>query len=147
MCMSSVLFTTGLAPNSDGDWVGVGYKAIPNTFILDKSGRVNFSNGRMRRKNWSARWANAFKNHNKFSNLAVDYTTIKSGNGIHYPRAFHIFTKLEDARRYGESTKDIIVKVEYKNVLAAGRNNTSWSAGTSGPCVIAQYMRIVEVVK
>ncbi len=142
MCMSSVFFTTGLKPNVDGDWVGVGYKSIPEVYILDKTGRVNFSKAKMKLKNWSTKWANAFKNHNKYSNLSI-----KSSNGIFYPKAFHIFTKLEDARKYGEGVNNIVVRVEYKNVLAAGRNSTSYSQRTSGPCVIAQYMRIVEVIK
>lgn len=146
MCMSSVLFTTNLKPNKDGDWVGVGYKSIPATAILDKNGRVNFSKQKMRHKNWSTKWANAFETHSIYSSTKFDYRAIKSSKGTQYPRAFHIFTKLEDAKTYGSGYDSVIVKVEYKNVLAAGRNSTSYVSGT-GPCVIAQYMRIVEVVK
>lgn len=63
--------------------------------------------------------------------------------GRYWP-GFHIFLKEDDADVY-YSGFGIVVKVEYAEVTDFGFNETDNSIG-EGPCVVARYMRIVEIV-
>lgn len=143
MCMSSIKFMLNLRPNDDGDFVGVGFKSLPSNFILDKTGRINYAKKNMKKRQWSKNWKDAFSHSGP--------TTIKASRGGWYQRGFHIFLNMEDARKYESS--GVLVRVEFKNVLAFGNNPVrsyqfwpfSYSVNTYGPCIISQYMRIVEV--
>jgi hypothetical protein len=60
--------------------------------------------------------------------------------GKYWP-GFHIFTEQEDAENYYQS--GLTIMVEYAEVTDFGRNETG---SGDGPCVIARYMRFMEIV-
>ena len=75
-----------------------------------------------------------------------------------YHPGFHIFISKSDAENYHSLTKNkVIVKVEYKNIIAFGKQRLFKGpfkideqgnvVRSYGECVIAEYMRLIEVVK
>jgi hypothetical protein len=126
VCLTRVDF----AVNAAG--VGCGYKAIAkDNIVYDKGGSWRLSSFN---KCWSKRW----RKSGRYSNLEPNYIL-----------GFHIFLNKNDASRYGARYYGpglySVVKVEYKDVLAFGYNTTR--KYRNGKCVIADRMRIVEIIK
>lgn len=73
---------------------------------------------------------------------------------INYPAGFHIYEKLEDARKQkngGYSVKYVIHKVKYKNVVCVGTQDPTFrtynNSAEQAPVIIAKSMRILEEVQ
>jgi len=61
---------------------------------------------------------------------------------IEYKAAFHIFLCEDDARVYMQYPSDIVVQVNFKEIVAIGEdNNVSGSL-----CVVAKKMKLVEIL-
>lgn len=125
MCLSTVDFAL------DKNGIGEGYKVLPIAYFdsLLRLKPVAKNNG------WSKTWQKA---------KAIGF--IKTNQYEEYYPGFHIFTKLEDALNYNLLQQYyVLVKVNYRNVTAFGQNSTANNNGR-GPCVIAEEMKIKEVL-
>jgi hypothetical protein len=115
-------------------YVGEGYKNLPK----EKVGRLG-------------RWQEAIGNssgYGKPEELRSRFQTTDTSK-VYHP-GFHIFLNEQDAReyKYGKLSNEI-VKVKFKVVLAFGTNEVNYKSGVGmayGPCVIAQYMKPVEIL-
>jgi hypothetical protein len=129
MCMNKVDFSLVYNAKSNS-YIGVGYKKIHKE----------------KAKKYGKTWHRA--TGSIVDNADLDYKFLRTSvsrptPGSSYHNGFHIFLNKVDAESYSRNLTDlIVVKVEYKNVLGFGTNKT---ADRSGPCVIAEYMRVVEV--
>lgn len=130
------------------EYTGFGYKVL-SSFVFNSSGKLDETTDKCKRKKWSKKWKRAVGWYYTKSLQENEEYANKKGKGIkdkqYYP-GFHIFLTPEDAKSYNPT--GVVVKVEYKNVLAFGTNDAGFQNGkrVSGPCVVAEYMRIVEVV-
>ncbi len=124
MCMNETFFSMKKTKNG---YVGTGYKVL---YEDDKKDHFNVSfNGTKLVK--KGQWV-----EDKAPGSLVD------NRGGTYPKGFHIWTTLEDAKRYGGAQN--VYKVEFMNIVAVGTNNTGGSHYKT--CIIARKMKIVSKV-
>lgn len=127
----------------DRCFIGTGYKAVDFSFI--KTAR-----------NWIRCTGN------RYSGKFISGSSIMADNYKSYYPGFHIFLDLKSAVNYHNLSnlkyhstytkgynQDRIIKVEYKNVIAYGKNHTNSGENRrreSGPCVVSEYIRYLETV-
>ena len=140
MCMSKVEF--GLMWNEkEKDFIGIGYKRLP-FIIQDKAGRINLSKVPEKYKGiFSTKWQEATGRRNNFGK-ELD-RLIKASDLKQYWPGFHIFLNETDVIKYGRFNS--LVKVAFKGVTSFGANTTDYKS-EHGPCVVARYMKIVELL-
>lgn len=124
------------------DFIGYGYKCYPS-YRFNDNGKPNKKYCETARL--STRWQEASGSicSGGGTKAKVEYTD----NGISYWPGFHIFLKEKDARDYYYTT---VAKVMFKGLIGIGSNETGDSSNNSdryGACVIARYMKFLEIVK
>lgn len=131
-------------------FVGIGYKKV---FMTDSSGRINWSMVGGKNKWLEAKGHNPLFNNEQFVDKCTTETVLssKSRNSYYYP-GFHIFLDEKDARQYLHGTNTpSVVKVMYKNIVAFGENFVTYKNSLTGgkilgKCVVAEYMKYLEVI-
>lgn len=128
-------------------FVGIGYKKM---VLRDINGRINWSIIGGKNKWLEAEGQNPVFEHKRYvDKYAVEVVlSSKSRNGFYYP-GFHIFLEKNDAKRYLNSKDFSVVKVMYKNIVAFGENFVTYDDTGSkilGKCVVAEYMKYLEVI-
>lgn len=125
MCLSTVDFNLSL---TKGGLVGIGYKILSDDYEY----KLN-------------KWMRA-----RHRNYTKKYLEIDSCDDKKYTVGFHIFLNIEDAIDYRKMLPtfnfNTLVRVEFKVVTGFGTNETGASA-RQAKCVIAQQMRVVEILK
>jgi hypothetical protein len=148
MCLRKI--ELNLKRQRNGQFVGTGYKILPTKSYANHTDLVQVFNDKKQltkaaeRKGWSRKWMQAKGWQGKglqHENAAADFRS--NNQDIHYSPGFHIFLTKEAAQNY--THRGVIVKVEFKNVIAFGTNETNVN-GASAPCVVAEYMRVVEIL-
>ncbi len=135
MCLLTV--SLNLKKNEDGEFVGVGYKAVYKN-------DVNTIN-----TEWTVAKVNEDKlSANDFNDYKRDNSSlITSEQGIGYNVGFHIFLDKKDADDYGPRKDWEIYEVEFKNVTCFGENTVyGVSPRECRPCVIAQHIRYLRKI-
>lgn len=149
MCLYSI--ELNLQRRRNGEFVGIGYKILPRKiFITGASGDIAIFNSKgqltkaAEKEGWSRKWMKAI-GRNRQGLQHEDASAYLSCNGQprDYSPGFHIFLTKEAAKNYANC--GVIVKVEYKNVIAFGTNEAI-IGNSSAPCVVAEYMRVVEIL-
>lgn len=138
MCLKSTKDGFALEYDSNvKDFVGYGYKILEEV-VYNKY------------KRWKEAKGNKFDENLYALKAEVNTSDNKS---VYYP-GFHIFINKEDARNYRHAEYGSkVVKVKYRGVVAFGTNEVDfinkniYGNKTYGPCVIARYMKLVEVLK
>lgn len=152
MCLHELMLTTTY---TKGEYIGTGYKVMGP---LKGDGSLDLQAARS--QGWSRQWRRAKGGWHDTSRESlgnyIEYADRLHGDKLDrecmadecaYPAGYHIFLKKEDAIAYGKEIDDKfrnlkLVKVEFKNILAFGTNETRRTE--LGLCVIAEFMRIVE---
>ena len=126
MCLNSVNYTLHY-DKKEKDFIGYGYKALKKIPTMRK---------------WKEAKFHTTKN-NSDQTIEREVPSNRSGN---YPPGFHVFLKEEDARNYGLGNY-VIVKVKFKGLISVGTNVLHRPfLRNYGKCIIARYMKVVEVL-
>lgn len=151
MCMNKSNLNMEYDKN-EGCFVGYGYKQLTHHIPVnirkrgDKAILDYLTKKYSEYKHLQAGWMEArgamslYGSKSKFKRDTKEYDS----NGGSYWPGFHIFLKEQDARSYYHD--GIVVKVKYAEVTDFGTNDTDNDEG-EGPCVIARYMKFIEVVE
>lgn len=126
---------------------GIGYKVVQNihsnfmhsklkVFFKKKMGIKYMGDTRVSNLFHKSKW-----NKDKAEGVIISNTGYHNCPKGVYPTGYHIFATLVGAKKWIGICKDIIVKVEYKDVVAIGKQN-----GTS-KVIVARQFRILEEVK
>lgn len=138
MCLHNLYKNFSMEWNSkEKDFVGFGYKKYNSYYLTNDKPNSEGNSVKL-----STVWREAQADHyGKKSKQSIESTD----TGTPYWPGFHIFLKKEDAQKYWG---DVVVKVMFKGLIGIGTNETNAYYDTKyGACVIARYMKFIEVVK
>jgi hypothetical protein len=132
MCLRKATFALKWSPENNR-FIGEGYKSLEEEYL--KRFKVN--------KWYRASGDYLDINYWSLNKLAKSDKIFADNSKLYLP-GFHIFLRQSDADnyRFRAPTYEVI----YSNVLAYGTNVNGFSAEAYGPCVIAEYMKIVRKI-
>lgn len=121
--------------NHERAFVGYGYKVYPSYYFKDNKPYGWYP----KNKKLSSKWQEA--DGSNYEKTKKQHET--TDNGVNYWPGFHIFLKQKDAKNYdGVGT---VIKVMFKDLICIGTNETY--TNRYGACVIARYMKFIEICK
>lgn len=152
MCLSSLNFSTKYN-NKSHSYTAFGFKSIRESDVL-VNGKIKASLKKWQRAEFNQSFNKITPSRTVFIENDGDLASLDKT----YHPGFHIFISKSDAENYHSLTKNkIIVRVEYKNIIAFGKQRLFKRPfkvdaqgnliRSYGECVVAEYMRIIEVVK
>ncbi len=145
MCMSTVAFASTYDKKRE-EFIGIGYKNLSKFEVCTKESK--YEKLLPHKKTWKQ--ASLTKGGSRNRDLTLMVHAVSNGQVRAYAPGFHIWTCEKDAVDYsGSDSSKVIVKVEFKDVIAFGTNEV-YGAGMTydkRPCIIARWMRLVEVIR
>jgi hypothetical protein len=138
MCLKKVQFAMSVV---DNQLVGEGYKVVQKNLTALVYRNFIYEVGE---------WQTA-GDLKKIPIQGDIYAMSKDGENV-YPRGFHIFLNVEDAKEYAKANGggSIVYKVQFKEILAFGLNEVVYNdkdrKWENGDCVVSLHMKLVEEV-